>query len=796
MNPLRFRYTLAVAFFMIFGLLHAQKKIKISGRVTNAEDGQSLIGATVMVKELKKGSITNGGGYFNFSLEPDFYTLAISYVGFKTVEVPVSQEGVTDLKVKLFPSAISTEEVVIEAKGSKQNTESTQMGTVAISMESIKKMPAFMGEVDLIKTLQLLPGVMTAGEGNSGLYVRGGGPDQNLILMDGAQVYNASHLFGFFSVFNADAVENVELIKGGMPANYGGRLASVMSVDLRDGNPNKYEVDGGIGLISSRLTVQGPIKKDTASFIISGRRTYVDVLAEPFIKESSPAKGSGYYFYDVNAKLNYSPNKNNYFSLSGYYGKDVFDFKNTTTDIDFSIPWGNATASANWRHIFSDKLLWVNQASYTQYDFNFSSRFEDFRAQFFSGIEDFSGRSELNWYANGNNRVKAGVEATRHKFTPSSATAQQGETEFNPTPETILGNEYAAYVLDEIDLSTNLRINAGLRYSFFEQVGPYTRYDKTTEVTVITRYDKGDRIANYQGLEPRLSLRYKTGLSSSIKAGFSKNYQYLQLASASPLSLPTDVWIPVSSRVKPQIGHQYNLGYFRNFFDNQWEASVEGYYKDMDNLVAFANGEGPDNSLQNNIDNQLVQGTGYSYGVEFFLKKAYGKLNGWIGYTWSRTRRRFPDILPYDYPAKYDRTHDLNVALSYDLSEAWNFGFVFVYATGNAYTLPYQRYYSREGYFIDKYYDRNSLRMPAYHRMDVSATYTPKKARKSFIEENGKPNVHSSWTFALYNAYSRQNAYFIFLDYEGDFSANDLTITPKQISLFPVLPSITWNFHF
>ena len=795
MNP-TFAFRLVLTLFFTVLLAHfswGQSKTTFSGRVTDGETGEPMIGASVFIKETNQGTTTNNYGFFSFTAPRGAYTLVVRYVGFDNEELPVSENGISNIRIELSPASIQTDEVVIEGKSSTQNTESTQLGKVTLQMESIKKIPAFMGEVDLIKTLQLLPGVMTAGEGNSGLYVRGGGPDQNLILVDDAQVYNAAHLFGFFSIFNGDAVKNVELIKGGMPANYGGRLASVLNVTLKEGNSKEFEVDGGIGLISSRLTIQGPIKKDTASFIISARRTYIDVLAEPFIKDSSPAKGSGYYFYDLNGKFNYKLNKNNQFFLSGYYGKDVFDFKNKESNFDFSIPWGNATASAKWNHIFNDNLFLSTTASYSFYSFKFASTFENNQAQFFSGIEDYTLKSEANWYPNNLHKVKFGAEATRHKFTPTSATAQQGDTEFNPTPETIFGN---AYVLDEYDITDGIRINAGLRYSIFHQVGPYTRFQKDRGTSTTIQYDKGDRIAAYNGIEPRLSARFKTSKSASIKAGYSRNYQYLQLASPSPLSLPTDVWIPVSDQIKPQIGNQYNVGYFHNFKDNYWETSVEVYYKDMKNLVEFANAEDPTTSIQNNIDNQLVQGTGYSYGIEFFIKKNFGKLNGWIGYTWSKTRRNFPEILPYEYPAKYDRTHDVNMALSYDLNEKWSFGAVFVYATGNTYTMPYQRAYSMDGYFTDIYFDRNSLRMPAYHRADISATYIPKKSRASYTKTGKGPKVSSSWTFAFYNVYSRANPYFIYLDYEGDFAENTLAITPKQISLFPILPSVTWNFHF
>jgi hypothetical protein len=639
------------------------------------------------------GGVSNHYGFYSLTVEAGSYTLAASFIGYESFEKQIKLDRDLKINIELKPKSIRGTEVTITARQSDVNTESTQVGTVDIPVERIKSLPAFMGEVDILKTIQLMPGVQAGNEGSSAFYVRGGGPDQNLILLDEAVVYNASHLFGFFSVFNADALKNVELTKGGMPAQYGGRLASVLDISMKDGNTRKYEAEGGIGLISSRLTVQGPIKKDTSSFIISGRRTYIDILMQPFLKEDSPFKGTGYYFYDLNAKVNYIISEKDRIFASGYFGRDVFAVKSAESDFRNSIDWGNATATLRWNHLFSDKVFTNTSLIYSDYKFNFSATQSDFDFRLYSGVRDFNAKSDLIFIPNTHHTVRAGVNYIYHIFTPNNLTARSGDTELDfGEPVKLFSHEAAAYVNGEYTFSERLKLNAGLRGTYFAQVGPFTRYEKDIQNQVIDSvvYAPGQVVADYTHLEPRISLRVKSGAHSSVKASFTQNYQYIHLASLAAVTLPTDIWIPSSDVVKPQFGTQASLGYYRNFKNNIYETSFEVYYKTMENQIEFAESAMPESSVGSNADNDFVFGQGRSYGFEVFLQKRSGQTTGWIGYTWSKTTRQFDDLNQgKEYPAKYDRRHDVSVIVTHEFSPRWTASAVWVYGTGNATTLPY-----------------------------------------------------------------------------------------------------------
>jgi hypothetical protein len=783
------RFITVIFIFISFSIsVTAQKKVTISGYLKDVSSGEDLIGASIFIKETMKGTTANTYGFFSFSLNPGEYTLVASYVGFDTYEQKINLTEDIRININLNPTAIQMTDVIVTGEKS-TNTESTEMGRATIDMDKVKSLPAFMGEADPMKTIQLLPGVLAAGEGNSGFYVRGGGPDQNLILLDEAVVYNASHLFGFFSVFNADAVKNIELYKGTMPSNFGGRLASVVDVTMKDGNNQKFEVDGGVGLIASRLTVQGPIKKNKASFLVSGRRTYIDVVARPFIKESSPFKGTGYYFYDLNAKLNYKFSDKDRVYLSGYLGKDKFYFKDSDAGFEAEIPWGNATATARWNHLYSDKLFSNLSLIYSKYDFSFGAIQDQFEFKLFSGIQDYNAKLDYHWFPANRHKVKFGANYVYHTFIPSNATARSGEVTFNTGDIVkLFGHEGAVYFSDDFDVTEKFRLNVGARYSGFAHVGPFTRYlkDPTTgqnSDTIV--YNRGDVVKFYHGIEPRMSMRYAINKTSSVKAAYTHNLQYIHLASLSTVSLPTDVWVPVTDRTKPQIGDQYSVGYFKNLKQDMYEASVEVYYKTMKNQVEYREGAQPDDDVLDNIDNNFVFGKGWSYGAEFFLKKRYGDFNGWIGYTLAWTKRQFDDInLGEVFYAKFDRRNDVSVALTYNYKK-WTFGLVFIYATGNAITLP-NSWYIIDNTITYEYAARNSIRMIPYHRLDLSATYHFKKREKFSSELN----------ISVYNVYSRLNPYFLYINTEGDPYNGSLTIKAKQVSLFPILPSVTYNFKF
>ncbi len=800
-----FCLSLLLLFFVKLSNAQNTTRYTISGYVKDAKTGEYLIGSNVYLKELLKGTATNQYGFYSLTVDQGSYTLVVNYLGYKEFSQKILLDKDFRINPELSDAAILANEVTITGERADENIQSTQMGKMELDVEKIKSLPAFLGEVDILKSIQLLPGVQSAGEGNAGYYVRGGGPDQNLILLDEAVVYNASHLFGFFSVFNADAVKNVTLIKGGMPAQYGGRLASVLDISMKEGNSKEYHVQGGLGFIASRFTIEGPIKKDTASFIISARRTFIDLfLREPFIDEESDAAGNSYFFYDLNAKINYRLSDKDRLFVSGYLGRDVFSFSSAETGFKVKVPWGNATASARWNHLFNDKLFLNTTLVFSDYNFAFTGEQQQFEFKLFSGIRDWNGKVDFNYFPSIVHNVRFGINYTHHTFTPSNVSARSGETKFDLGDIVKLySHEGAAYLNDEWDINERLAVNAGLRYTYFNQVGPFTRYIQNEDLEIIDTidYKSGESVKEYHHIEPRLSGKFILTKTSSIKGSVTQNYQYIHLASLSSASLPTDVWVPSSTIVKPQVGWQYALGYFKNFKDNLWETSVEVYFKDMKNQVEYREGAQPDEDIKNNQDNNFVFGKGWSYGAEFFVKKTKGKMNGWIGYTLAWTERQFPKLNNNKvFPAKYDRRHDVSVVFTYELNKKWTFGATWIYATGNALNLPQSRLFLNgpvdlSQYFSDpsapsqiyyEYGDRNSYRQDAYHRLDISATLTNKK----------KKRWETSWNFSIFNVYNRYNPYFIYFDDSVNETTGQFQLQAKQVSLFPIIPSITYNFKY
>ncbi len=771
--------------FCISASAFSQEKHTISGYVKETQTGEYLIGASVYLKENLKGVSTNQYGFYSFTVEEGDYTVSYSFLGLQSQEKKIQLQEDKRINISLNNSSITTGEVLVEAKRADKNVEDSNMGQVKIGVKAIKQLPAFMGEVDVLKTIQLLPGVQSSGEGNSGFYVRGGGPDQNLILLDEATVYNASHLFGFFSVFSADAIKDINLIKAGMPAQYGGRVSSVLDITMKEGNSKEFEVDGGIGLISSKLTIQGPIKKDTSSFIISGRRTYIDIIAEPLIPDSSSFKGTGYYFYDLTSKINYRISDKDRIFLSGYFGRDVFTFRNEDRGFKFDIPWGNATGSFRWNHLFNDKLFVNTSVIFSDYQFSFGAEQNDFEFKLSSSIRDWNTKVDFSYLPNYRHTIKFGTQFTNHTFVPGSVSGRSGEVVFEP--ESIFkqySNEGSLYLSDDIELTNEIKAHVGLRYTSFQHSGSITVRDYLkNEFTG----DKDNK--HHRHLEPRLSMRYKINKSSSVKASYTQNYQYIHLASLSSVSLPTDLWVPSTDLVEPQYGRQISVGIFKNLFDNTWETSIEAYHKNMDKLIEYKEGALPEDNSNTSSDNSFTFGSGTSYGLEFFVKKRIGKTTGWVGYTISKTTREFEDLNNGEpFSAKYDRIHDLSVTATHKLNDKWVLSAIFVYASGNTLTPSLDRYLV-DGNIVIEYGDRNSYRMPAYHRMDLSATFTRNKPNKKF---------NSSWNFSIYNVYNRANPYFIYFDVigEGSLTTGDLAPTALQISLFPIIPSVTWSFNF
>lgn len=787
---------LIALFFVLFSYvtLSAQQKYTLSGYVRDAANGETLLGASVVVAENRQtGASTNVYGFYSLTLPAGSYTIEVSFLGYTAQQVKVNLTQNQTLNFDMAESSVIIENAVtITSTRQDQNVESTDMGRMDLSIEKIKSLPALGGEVDVIRAIQLMPGVKGSGDVSSGLYVRGGGPDQNLVLLDEAVVYNIGHLFGFFSVFNSDAIKNNTLYKGSMPAEYGGRLSSVLDVSMKDGNNKTYGVSGGIGNIASRLTIEGPLQKDKSSFLLSGRRTYADVLARPFLK-GTEFEGNGYYFYDLNAKLNYRFSDKDRVFLSGYFGRDVFNFK-SPDGFNLNMPWGNATGTLRWNHLFSSRLFMNATAVYNSYYFGANSQFDNFSSKFYSGVRDWNAKIDFDYFPSSAHEIKFGANYTYHTFTPYTVEAQVGDTEIN-TDDVSKQNahEIAVYVRDEITVSEKLKINVGLRASAFQQVGPYKApvYNNEGVATDTITYQSGEPVATYGGLEPRVNLRYAFTPSISVKAGVAVANQYIHLVSNSTALLPTDLWVPSTKVVEPQRGIQYSVGYFQNFADNMYEFSVETYYKDLRNQIEFAENYVPE--LNELVENNFVFGNGRAYGVELFMQKKRGKLTGWVGYTLSRTERSFPDINQgRTFPARYDRTHDLSVVVIYDINDRWNLGTTFVYNTGQAITLPNGFYLIENWIYTEFDMPRNSYRLMPYHRLDLSATYR--------LNKNPKAKFKSDLNFSVYNVYSRMNPFFLYAVPETTQGATGNTgsidIKLKQVSLFPIIPSLTYNFKF
>ena len=768
------------------------QKYTISGFIRDASSGEELINATIYVKDLKTGAVSNVYGFYSLSLPKGEHKVMYSFMGYRSQEFTVNLTEDLSKNAELLSVTLQTGEVEIIGKRKDANIKSTDVGKVDVDVEKAKAIPVVLGEVDILKTLQLLPGVKSAGEGSSGFYVRGGGPDQNLILLDEALVFSTGHLFGFFSIFNSDAIKNLTLIKGGMPANYGGRLASVVDVTMKEGNNKSYHADGGIGFISSRLTVEGPLINDKSSFIVSGRRTYIDLLIKPFTKNKEFA-GSGYYFYDFNAKVNYRFSDKDRLFISGYFGRDVFSFKGKVGGFNADIPWGNATVTARWNHLFNNKLFLNTSVIYNDYHFQLGMSSDNFLLSTYSGIKDQNLKLDFSYFPNNIHKIKFGGNYIYHTFIPgaTSGSVSGGIAINTDNLKRKYAGESALYVTDEFDLNEHIKINAGLRFSSFTLMAPYSQLIKDAQGNDFDtiNYQSGDKVKIYYGLEPRFNARYELNKKSSIKASFNYNNQYVHLVSNSSSTLPTDIWAPSSNVVKPQKGYELSTGYFRNFFDNLIEASVEVYYKKMFNQIEYK--DGYSQQLGRDIEWDFVFGEGQSYGIEFFINKSLGKLTGWIGYTYSKTTRHFPDLYTVNFPAKYDLTHDISVVAIYQFSKRLTLSGTFVFTTGQATTIPLRRYMIQNE-IVNENSSRNGIRIEPYHRADIGMTLKGKELNKS----GKKKKMQSELVVSVYNLYNHKNVYFIYTETTGDLYTGNLKIQAVKVSLFPIIPSISWNFKF
>ncbi len=769
-------WLLAVLLLSNIIVAQAQQKFTISGTIKDSASGEELIGVLVSVRELEAtGVSTNEYGFYSITLNEGSYTLLYSYLGYKIDSVKISLHQNVKQNIRLANAGESLQEVHVQGAKANENVTSTQTGTISLDVKAISKIPVFFGEKDVLKTMQLLPGVISAGDGNSGFYVRGGASDQNLILLDDAPVYNASHLLGFFSVFNSDAIKDVTLYKSGMPAQFGGRLASVEDIKMNDGNDQTYHLSGGIGFIASRLNFEGPIKKGKGSFLIAGRRTYADLFLK--LSNNTALKNSSLYFYDFNAKGNYTFGDKDRIYISGYFGKDVLG-----ADKLFGVNWGNATGTFRWNHIYGPKLFSNTSVIYSNYNYNISITAANLNLGIQSVIKDWGLKEEFQYFPSSKNKILFGFNGTYHTIVPGNLVAN--DSIFNNTNiQTRYALEGSVYASDEFKVSERLRFMAGIRLTSFSLMGAGTfyNYDASGIASDSAKYSSGQFVKTYINPEPRFNANYMLNEVSSIKASYDRNVQNLHLLSNSTSSNPTDLWIPSSNNVKPEIADQFSVGYYRNFDDNRYEFSVETYYKIMQNQIDYKNGA--QLLLNQSVESQLLYGNGRSYGAEFFFKKKFGKLNGWLGYTYSKTEIQIPGINNGNwYPARQDITNDVDVVVIYELNDKWSFSATWIYNTGYPVTFPSGKY-EVDGNVVYYYTSRNGYRMPDYDRMDVGATFKCKK----------HGHFQGEWAFSVYNVYDRWNAYSItFQQNPNNAQETQAVLT----SLFGIIPSVSYNFKF
>jgi len=766
-----------IGFFMLIQVADAQTNYTINGYIKDAKDGEELIGASIHIIDMNTiGTSTNAYGFYSITLPEGTYTVTVQYIGYKSCSLQIILNQNIKQNFILYENTEQLDEVIITSEKREENITKNLMGVEKITAKELNNIPVIFGEKDILKTIQLLPGVKTAGEGNSGFYVRGGNADQNLILLDEATVYNASHLLGFFSVFNADAIKDVTLYKGGQPAEYGGRLSSVLDIRTKDGSDKKFGVEGGIGSIATRLKIEIPIVKDKGSFSIYARRSYADLALK--LAKDSVMRQRKLYFYDINTKLNFRINENNRIFISGYFGKDVLSISD-----QMGINWGNATGTFRWNHIISNKTFSNSSLIFSNYDYSINTTLAGTDGEIISRIQDYNFKQDFQHYANATNKLKFGFNLIYHKIIPGAIIAQSdlSISELNLKHKQALEN--AIYFSHEYKPAKKISFEYGIRLTSFTTLGPgdFYTYNKQGEVTDTASYNTNEVVKTYYNVEPRFASNFVLNEKNSLKLAYGRNTQSLHLLSNSTSGNPTDLWIPSSNNVKPEIADQFSVGYFRNFKNNTFEFSTEIYYKHLQNQIDYK--DGAELRFNEFAESQLFFGMGRAYGIELLVKKKYGKLNGWIGYTLSKTEKKIDGINNGEYYlAKQDRTHDITIVGIYEISKVLTVSATWVYYTGNAITFPSGKY-QIAGMPVNYYTERNGYRMPNYHRLDLGVTWQNKKTEK----------FESSWNFSLYNAYGRENAYTITFQQDPD----DISKTQAvQTTLFRWVPSVTYNFKF
>lgn len=758
--------------FIIFSIVQismfAQEKVTLSGIITDANSGETLFGVNIyMESDPTIGATTNEYGFYSITLLKGEHTIIVSFITYNSISAQLELADNMTKNFEMQESEESLDEVVLVAKTQNKVNESA-ISVEKLSIAEINKIPVLFGEKDLIKTLQLLPGVKSAGDGQSGFTVRGGNVDQNLILLDDAPVYNTSHLLGFFSTFNSEAIKDVTLYKGTAPAQYGGRLSSVVDIRMKEGNNQKFAVSGGIGLISSRLNIEGPIQKGKSSFLISGRRTYADI----FLKLTEEFEDNKLYFYDLNAKFNYKFSDKDQIFVSGYFGRDILGL-----DDRFGIDWGNTTATVRYNHLFNGKLFSNTSLIYSNYDYDIEIQNNADPFSILSQVQDFNIKQEFQYYPNNNNKWKFGINAIFHTNNPGEIVGDSGIEE---QAEKRNGLETAIYASNDWKVNDKLKINYGLRISNFAVLGGSDYYELDDNMEVIDTISNSGVVDNYINIEPRLSLNYKLNNTSSLKFAYTRNTQNLHLIANSVTTSPSDKWVMSSNNINPEIGDQISLGYVNNFGNNTFEFSVETYYKWMQNQIDYKDGSNERDPI---IERQLLYGDGRAYGIEFLLKKNKGKFTGWFGYTLSKSEKQINGINNDDwYAARQDKPHDITVVGMYEINKRLNVSAVWTYQTGNAVTFPSGKY-DIGGETIWLYTERNGYRMPDYHRLDLGMNYLLKETDK----------YRSELSLSLYNAYGRENAFIINFE-ESETDPNQ--IIGVQTALFKYVPSISWNFKF
>ncbi|MDX9883871.1 MAG: TonB-dependent receptor [Prolixibacteraceae bacterium] len=758
-------------------ILHAQELWhSIYGTVTDQHTGENLAGAIILIENAThSGTVTNSYGYYSTLVPEGQYKLRIQFMGYDSKEFYVTVHENKLVNISLAEKPVQLDNITIRGEKPDRNVSSIEMGNARLSPKQIESVPVLFGEPDILKTIQLMPGVKSAGEGNSGFFVRGGGIDQNLILLDEAPVYNASHLLGFFSVFNSEAIRDANLMKGLIPAEYGCRASSVLDIKMKEGNLKDYSINGSIGLISSNLTLEGPIKEEKSSFMLSGRRTYADLFLK--LSGDEELKNTTLYFYDLNLKTNFRLNERNRLYLSGYFGRDNFGFSDR-----FGFDWGSKTGTIRWNHFFSERLFLNSSFIYSDYSYDIKLLgTSDVTMR--SEIRDINLKEDFTFYKNSRNTLKFGINLIYHNFVPGEIIPGKNSVYNSLKISDRKAVESAAYFSGNRVINQRFQFYYGLRVALFTNTGPGDFYvlDSEGEVRDTVTYSKFKLVKTQGGPEPRLGFNYRLNRSSSIKGSATRIYQFIHLLSNSTTSTPTDVWLPSSDNVKPQIADQFSLGLFKNFGKNRYESSLEGYYKHLYNQIDYKNGA--DLIFNSTVESELVFGKGWSYGAEFLLKKNYGRLNGWIAYTWSKTMRQFDDINNgRPFPVRHDRTHDLSVVGMYKLSEKVTISANWVYSTGDAVTFPSGRY-EIDGQVVGYYTERNGYRMPATHRLDLGVTCIRKKTQK----------FESAWNFSVYNAYAHENPYYIYFQEAEDRPGTQEAV---QVSLFKIIPSVSYKFKF